>query len=71
MELVTQQNVNSQYEDLLHQYATLVNNAEVSVRSIDDKIAADSVEQLMDLLHDNEVWPRRFHCTLHLLFSLR
>ena len=56
MDLVTQQQtVNSEYEDLLHQYTALVKSTEHSVAAISDKISADSVEQLTDLLHDSQV----------------
>jgi len=58
MELLADETAVSQYEELLQQYDVLVNNAEVSVAVISDKIPADSVEQLTDILHDNQVCPR-------------
>lgn len=61
MELVTQQTANSDYEDLLRQYATLVNRTQLSVAAISDKISADSVEQLTDLLHDSQVYLHHLH----------
>ena len=64
MELVTQQTANSDYEDLLRQYATLVNRTQLSVAAISDKISADSVEQLTDLLHDSQVYLHHLHYTL-------
>jgi len=65
LELVRQQTANSDYEDLLHQYATQVNSTQLSVAAISDKISADSVEQLTELLHDSQVYLHRLHSTLH------
>lgn len=57
LELVALQTVNGQYEQLLREFATLVNCAQVTVASIDDKISAETVQQLTDLLCDSQVGP--------------
>jgi len=57
LELVALQTVNGQYEQLLREFATLVNSAQVTVASIDDKISAETVQQLTDLLCDSQVGP--------------